>query len=268
MSAEAPGPIRRLRGHLAARLRRRPDLQSRLEVSPYVAEGTLELLEHERTGTVLGYSGRRSWRDPAQALVDVFRGPESRVRDLQSVYLPLLDGREPVLDAGCGRGEFLDLARDAGLEVRGVDADPALVEQCRAKGHQVECEEVNPYLQGVPDQSLGVLFSAQMIEHLPYRDLVRFLELGARKLKPDGLLIAETVNVHLIEGFKTFWLDPTHMTQAFPETLLVLCQAAGFDSAYAFHPFGVGDFERDRLTQPTFAVVASKGDVALRASAA
>ena len=40
---------------------------------------------------------------------DVFRGREERVADLQRVYVELIGDREPVLDFGCGRGEFLDL---------------------------------------------------------------------------------------------------------------------------------------------------------------
>ena len=42
---------------------------------------------------------------------DIFRGPAERVTDLQRPYLPLVADHQPVLDLGCGRGEFLDAAR-------------------------------------------------------------------------------------------------------------------------------------------------------------
>jgi SAM-dependent methyltransferase len=240
------------------------ELRERLEAEPYVAGDALEMLDHEGTGTVLGYTEPRVPRDPAHALVEVFRGPEARVRDLQRVYLPLLAGREPVLDAGCGRGEFLDIAREAGHEARGVDADAEMVEHCRRKGHSVERGDLIEHIAALPGESLGVLFSSQVIEHLPYPALIRLLELAAARLRPDGIMILETVNLHMIEAFKTFGLDPTHATPLFPESLLTLCQATGFESAYAFHPFGVGDFRRDRTTQPSFAVVASRGTSDLR----
>ena len=41
-----------------------------------------------------------------------------------------------------------------------------------------------------------MIFAAQVIEHLPYERLLDFLRLTATKLKPEGLLIAETVNPH------------------------------------------------------------------------
>ena len=72
-------------------------------------------------GRVQGY-GRRNG-DPGHAgtydaFEDIFRGPEHFIRDRQRRYLDLLGDREPVLDIGCGRGEFLDLLRERGLEVR------------------------------------------------------------------------------------------------------------------------------------------------------
>jgi 2-polyprenyl-3-methyl-5-hydroxy-6-metoxy-1,4-benzoquinol methylase len=243
------------------------ELQNRLETEPYVAGNALEMLDHHVMGRVLGYTERRVPNDPAHALVEVFRGPESRVRDLQRVYLPLLDDHEPVLDVGCGRGEFLDIAREAGLEVEGVEADPEMVEHCRRKGHKVTQGDVVDRIQSLPGASIGLLFSAQVVEHLPYSALVRLLTHATRKIKPDGIMILETVNVHMIEAFKTFFLDPTHTTPLFPESLLTLCQAVGFESAYAFHPFGAGDFSRDRTTQPTFAVVASLGEGELQPAA-
>jgi len=42
---------------------------------------------------------------------DTFRGAEEFIRERQRPYLDLLAGRSPVLDLGCGRGEFLELAR-------------------------------------------------------------------------------------------------------------------------------------------------------------
>jgi hypothetical protein len=39
---------------------------------------------------------------------------------------------------------------------------------------------------------------------------------------------------------------------------LALCRAAGYESAYVFHPGGLGDIERDRYTCTAYAVVATK----------
>ena len=76
------------------------------------------------------------------------------------------------------------------------------------------------------------------------------------------MLIAETVNPHSPPALKAFWLDLTHQQPIFPEVALEFCREAGFGGAYAFHPTGTGNFERDRFTQFAYAVVASVSCVA------
>jgi hypothetical protein len=95
-----------------------------------------------------------------------------------------------------------------------------------------------------------------VIEHMPYDELRRFLELARAKLRSGGLLVAETVNPHAPHALKTFWVDPTHRHPVFPEVALVLCKLAGFASAYVFHPLGVGHVEDDRYRESEYAVVA------------
>ena len=72
-----------------------------------------------------------------------------------------------------------------------------MVERCREKGHEnVEQGDLVELLERTAPSTLGAIFSAQVIEHLPLGQLERFLELGLSRLKPGGLLIAETVNPH------------------------------------------------------------------------
>ncbi|HLN93667.1 MAG TPA: hypothetical protein VK389_07380, partial [Thermoanaerobaculia bacterium] len=52
-----------------------------------------------------------------------FRGSSTEVAEKQRFYLPFLWNLPgPVLDAGCGRGEFLRLLKDEGIVGRGVEA--------------------------------------------------------------------------------------------------------------------------------------------------
>jgi 2-polyprenyl-3-methyl-5-hydroxy-6-metoxy-1,4-benzoquinol methylase len=190
------------------------------------------------------------------AFEDVFRGPAERVRESQRPYLPLLREHQPVLDVGCGRGELLGLLAEEGIEARGVDGDEGMVERCRALGLEVTRNDANDYLEDVEDGALGTVFSAQVIEHLPYAELQRMLALALRKLRPGGLWIAETVNPHRVSSLKTFWVDLTHQHPIFPEVALALCGIAGFGSAYVFAP-GFEDFERARFEASSYAVVAT-----------
>lgn len=55
--------------------------------------------------------------------------------DADATDLAALDGLTgPLLDVGCGPGRMVRAALDAGLQAYGVDADPAAVRACRARG--------------------------------------------------------------------------------------------------------------------------------------
>jgi SAM-dependent methyltransferase len=220
-----------------------------------------ETYQSEVVGRVYGYrdwDGRTAEGDAYRDFEDMFRGSEALIRERQRCYLALLANREPVLDVGCGRGELLDLLRDAEIACTGIDTDAGMVERCRAKGHgNVQVADANSFLESQEDGSLGAIFSAQVIEHMPASYLQRFFGLSAAKLRPDGVFIAETVNPHSVQAMKAFWLDLTHQQPIFPEVALGLCRTSGFGSAYVFHPNGSADSDIDRYTQGDYAVVAT-----------
>jgi SAM-dependent methyltransferase len=249
-------------GGLVPRVEAADRLVAETRSLPYVSGSPFEIFEEPVAGRVQGY-GRRNG-DPERAgtydaFEDIFRGPEHFIRDRQRRYLDLLRDREPALDIGCGRGEFLDLLRERGLEYAGIDPDPDMVGRCRAKGHEhVEVADANSYLEKRADDSIGAIFCAQVIEHMPYEQLLRFYSLSLRKLEPGGLFILETVNPHSVRALKTFWVDPTHQHPLFPEVALALCEISGFESAYVFHPNGKGQVEVDRYETGEYAVVARK----------
>jgi SAM-dependent methyltransferase len=155
---------------------------------------------------------------------------------------------------------MLDLLSEAGIESAGVDLDAAMVARARAKGHEVELGNALSALEARPDGSLGAIFSAQVIEHIPAAELGRLLELSRARLRPGGLFVAETVNPHCVNALKAFWVDPTHEHPLFPETMLQMLRAAGFKSAYFFHPNASGNVTEDRFTAPAYAVVGRAGD--------
>src|SRR5206468_12123687 len=131
-------------------------------------------------------------------------------------------------DVGCGRGELLGLLRDAGIEARGVDADADMVAYARGEGLEVEQADAIAHLEALPDESLGGMFAGQVVEHLPPAVLFRFLELAAQKLRPGGLLIAETINPLSPLALRSYYADLTHSQPLVPETLALLAQQAGF----------------------------------------
>jgi SAM-dependent methyltransferase len=211
----------------------------------------------DRGRRILGYTTASGDGQEYAAFADMFRGSEEFVRERQRAYLPLLRRHALVVDIGCGRGEMLDLLREAAIAAVGVDVDASMVARSRAKGHAVEQTDALSYLERQPDGSVPAIFSAQVVEHMPYETFRSLLTLSRAKLVGGGQLVFETVNPHSLEAFKTFYTDLTHQRPIFPEVAVTLCRLAGFAEAFVFYPNGTGDQERDRKTQGEYAAVAT-----------
>ncbi|MBS1890750.1 MAG: methyltransferase domain-containing protein [Actinobacteria bacterium] len=240
------------------RLRRADDLVDAARTEPYMSDDRLGDREHPLLGKTLGYESAEATGEGYRGFEDLFRGPEEMIRRRQQVYLDIIGDREPVFDAGCGRGEFLDLLSGAGKAFIGVDLDPTMVERCREKGYEsVRLADAVEALEETKPGSLGVIFSAQVIEHMPFEALQRFLELGLTRLKPGGLMIAETVNPHSARALKAFWVDPTHQHPLFPEVMLSLCESIGYVSGDVIAPYGTRDWKADRVREGEYAVIAT-----------
>jgi O-antigen chain-terminating methyltransferase len=170
----------------------------------------------------------------ATALPDYFafesrlRGSTDEIRERQRPYVERLRDAAPVLDLGCGRGELLALLRDAGIEARGVDANADMVAFARAEGLDVEQATAHDALAALEDRSLGAVAALQLLEHLPPLDLVSLLELAHAKLRPGGLLIAETIDPSSVAALRNYYADLTHAQPLVPETLELLVRGAGF----------------------------------------
>jgi SAM-dependent methyltransferase len=165
---------------------------------------------------------------------EAFRGTSDELRTAQAKYAERFTNNGasgPVVDIGCGRGEMLELLTEAGVVAVGVETDPGMLAVCRAKGLDVAGADGLAWLSEQPDDSLGGIFMAQVIEHLPIHDLVRLVELAAQKLRPGGLLIAETIDPRsLYATANFFWADLSHVRPVHPATLAFLVEQVGFSS--------------------------------------
>ena len=68
----------------------------------------------------------------ADAFTAHFRGDEIDMHARYGEIAKQFAGCDPVLDIGFGRGEFLELLRDLGIDAMGIEVEPALVESARA----------------------------------------------------------------------------------------------------------------------------------------
>jgi len=158
-----------------------------------------------------------------------FRGTEDYVRERQRFYIPFFQSCKDVVDLGCGRGEFLEIMRDAGIKARGIDLDRESVELCKSKGLEAEIADLFAYLSDLADGAIDGLNASQVIEHLPPETLPELVKLASTKLRRGGVLALETPNPECLAIFSThFYLDPTHTRPIPPSQLAFYLEEFGF----------------------------------------
>jgi SAM-dependent methyltransferase len=134
-----------------------------------------------------------------------------------------------LLDAGCGAGEFLVLARSLGWKTVGLEVDPRGVEQARRLGLEV----VSSGMEDCPleDASFDTVVLNHTLEHC--YDPNRVLAHCHRVLRRDGLLIAGVPNFACYDNriFQDCWGHceaPRHLYHFTPNTLTTMLHRHGF----------------------------------------
>jgi len=161
-----------------------------------------------------------------------FRGRPEEITEKQRVYLPLFENLHgPVLDVGCGRGEFLKLLAERGVKASGVESNPIAAAEVRRSGIEVEEGDALAILAQRPPGKLGAVVALQVVEHWAPETIFRFLREAQRVLAPGGLLLLETINTDSLSAWRAFYLDPSHVRPVPPEGLRFLAEAVGFGEA-------------------------------------
>ena len=152
--------------------------------------------------------------------------------DAYARHLPRPEpGRNRLLDFGCGNGEFLLRARQAGWEVEGLDFDPKAAAIARSCGLKVW---VGDYRRApFPESSFDAITSHQVIEHV--HNPAEFVSRLANWLKPGGTLWIGTPNFASV-GRKLFGRDwrhlhpPQHLGMLTSNALLALFADSGLSA--------------------------------------
>jgi SAM-dependent methyltransferase len=165
-----------------------------------------------------------------------FRGSFTEIKKRLGFYLPFLTSADagtpgrPVLDLGCGRGEWLELLKENKLEAHGVDMNSAMIAQCQEHALDVIQADAIEYMRSLPANSHGGVTGFHIIEHLPFETLMELFGETHRILVPGGVAIFESPNCkNLVVGATNFNIDPTHRHPVFPETAELMLQSHGFE---------------------------------------
>lgn len=170
--------------------------------------------------------------DLLASFTESFRGSSEEIKEGFRFYLPLIRSAgisRDVLDIGCGRGEWLELLKEEGIDARGLEINSTLAERARGRGLRVIEMDALDYLRGLPPESLSMVTGFHVIEHLSFETFVELLDEINRTLRPNGLVIFETPNPkNLTVGACNFYSDPTHLRPLFPETIRFIMSNRGF----------------------------------------
>jgi SAM-dependent methyltransferase len=168
------------------------------------------------------------------AFENQFRGTRDDIKERSRIYLPYLaeagvgTADKPLLDLGCGRGEWLELLRENGYVARGVDSNASMLSICRGLEMDVIAADALSYLKSLPDQSQGAVTGIHLIEHLPFPVLMELFAQTFRVVRKGGVVIFETPNPNNIQvGASRFYLDPTHVHPLPPAMTQFLIEAFG-----------------------------------------
>jgi 2-polyprenyl-3-methyl-5-hydroxy-6-metoxy-1,4-benzoquinol methylase len=118
-----------------------------------------------------------------------------RYSELLNEFSVAISGRT-ILDVGCGKGEFIEVAINNGWTCHGTELDDYAVELCRQKGIQIFQGSLREYQ---PKQLLDVITSFEVIEHInnPDEELRKIHAL----LKPGGLFYFTTPNFNSLSRY-------------------------------------------------------------------
>ncbi len=179
------------------------------------------------------------------ALEDRFRGTREEIKERFRIYLPYVEPVRDslVIDLGSGRGEWLELLKEAGIRAHGVEKNRVSIEQCRARGLEVFDDDILAHLRALDDASAGAITGFHIIEHVSIDALVTLLDEVKRVLRPGGVGIFETPNPeNVLVGSNYFYLDPTHKHPLPSELMQFLFDERGFDRVEVLnlHPYDSG----------------------------
>ena len=170
-----------------------------------------------------------------RAFEDLHRGQRNDIIRRLQVYLPFVlpvaksHLQAKSLDLGCGRGEWLQLLIEQGLQAQGVDLDADMLAAAQALSLPVWQADAIQALDDVPDGSIAVLSAFHLVEHLPFESLQKLVTQAHRVLVPGGLLIMETPNPDNMQvATSNFYLDPSHIKPIPSQLLSFVAQHSGF----------------------------------------
>jgi O-antigen chain-terminating methyltransferase len=170
------------------------------------------------------------------AFEDKFRGTRKDIKHRQEVYIPTIQQalkatkNALVIDMGCGRGEWLELLQEHDIVAQGIDLNTIMIKECESRQLMAKEADIIDYLRQLNAATVSAITGFHIIEHLPFKVMISFLDECLRVLKPGGVIIFETPNPeNILVGACHFYTDPSHHNPLVPETMRFIVEQRGFE---------------------------------------
>jgi SAM-dependent methyltransferase len=150
-----------------------------------------------------------------------------------------------LLDVGCGRGDFLALAKTKGYSVTGIDFSTQIIEVARKKfALSVYPLTLEEFVTKKPIERFYIFTFFEVIEHLD--DIQSFIKYLKKILNPNGYVVCSVPNRERWRFqflFDELWdLPPTHLTKWNERAIRHFFELDGFTVvSMRIEPLKIGD---------------------------
>jgi len=148
-----------------------------------------------------------------------------------------VDKTERICDLGCGHGALMKVAKDAGYSrIEGVDASVEQVSAARKIGDGLEviCGDLLEYLEQQDSESVAMIITLDVIEHLDKSELLNMCGEIFRVLKKGGSWLSHQPNGNSPYHGRVRYGDYTHVQAYTPSSMGQLASLSGFSSNISF----------------------------------
>lgn len=195
-------------------------------ITPLPDEQFLHL--HYQTYLPAGDADIEQWRKMMQGVFN---------RSLDAIEARQGLSRGTLLDIGCGYGFFLELARQRGWSVYGVE--PCAHARAYAASKSLKIDSKDLFAQMYKDETFDVVTLFYVLEHL--LNPLKYLKEIRRILKPGGLLLVRVPHTTPIAKFlkilgipNKIYDVPSHLSDFSPNTIALALGKVGFTEIQTF----------------------------------
>jgi O-antigen chain-terminating methyltransferase len=143
-------------------------------------------------------AGPRVWyeSDVYCASEDKHHGSRELFKSHLQVYLPFVEPLKEIcldsraVDLGCGRGEWLELMGEAGIDAHSIDLDDDMLAACRERGLSFERGDAIEYLKSLRMESVAVFSVFHFVGDVPFDALQTLAQEALRVLVPESNVLA------------------------------------------------------------------------------